>query len=571
MEDLLKKFNSAGIDQRYQQLIIDQLLWDFDEVVNVLKLKYNDEKYYFDDAEARQFHNFSGKLKLDKGKKNAFVKMLRFQFEICASIICVKHRSSGNRRFTEAHINIPRKNGKSFIIALITTYIYFCHNEFGSETIISANSSQQASLLFNTIQHMIKGNKTLKRYVKITDSRKYMYKKNMNAYLRVISSDAKNADSYAGLICILDEIHEAKNGELYDKMRTGMGIWEEPLMLTITTASSGNDPFNLEFELYNYSKDIEAGKATNEVFFYAIYEAPKGCKLDDVSAWFESNPALGNFRKFEDVKDLSLKAMQLKTREAAFRRLYLNQHVSLDGEGAINMSLWDACTAKMDLSDFKGMKFCGGLDMSSTQDITAFALVFYDEDSEKYFVYVLLFTPKDTLADRVEKDNFRYDMYVDSGDLIALSGNSIDYEEMFDLIENEIQKNELCGIEIGFDRWGAIGIRSKLEKKYTVFPMAQGAQTMSPIINDFENLLLDRKIVICDNKMLRYMAKNVVAVEDDNLNIKYSKKRSKFKIDGVIAMMMGLGRSIFNNVKPEEYDPNKYAENDFLEKLWGGN
>lgn len=551
--------------RNYKKRISDELDWSFEIVSSELKLKYDDKKYYYDKEEASKFLLFCQKLELDKGKKGEKIKLLKFQFKICSSILCVKHRLSGLRRFREAHINIPRKNGKSFIIALIVSYIYFCRNEYGSETIISANSSQQASLLFNTIHHMIKKNSTLKRYVKITDSRKYMYKKNMNAYLRVISSDAKNADSYAGFVCILDEIHEAKNGDLYDKMRTGMGIWDEPILLTITTASSGSNPHNLEFELYNYAKELDKGEIQDESFFYAIYEAKDGCDILDEEQWFESNPALGTFRKYEDLKDLAIRATRLKTREANFRRLYLNQHVALDGEGAIDITLWDNCTQDIRLEDLKGMTFCGGLDMSSTQDITAYVMVFYDDDMEKYIVYPLLFTPKNTLQERTERDDVRYDVYVKQGDLITLEGNSIDYESMFEYIEDKINENNLEVMEIGFDRWGAIGIRSKIEKKYTVFPMGQGYATMSPIINDFENLLLDEKIIIAKNQFFRWMAQNVTAVEDDAGNIKYSKKRSKNKIDGIIGMLMGLGRAIFNNTE-ETFDINKSA-NDYLDRM----
>ncbi|MCG8541236.1 MAG: terminase large subunit [Clostridia bacterium] len=551
--------------KKFKEQIEAQKNWVLEKVIRKLKDKYDNDKYYYDEEEAKKFLKFCSKLKLDKGKKGQKIKLLRFQFEICTSILCVKRKIDDLRRFREAHINIPRKNGKSFIIALIVTYLYYCHNEYGSETIIGANSTQQASLLFNTIEHMIKHNHTLNKYVKITSSRKYMYKKNMNAYLRVISSDASNADSYAGYVCILDEIHEAKNGDLYDKMRTGMGIWEEPLLLTITTASNGQNPHNLEMELYTYSKDIEKKEIEDESFFYCIYEADEKCDLLDEKQWFKSNPALGNFRKYEDLKALAIKATRIKTREASFRRLYLNQHVALDGENAININLWDKCTVDIKLEDLRGMTYCGGLDMSSTQDITAYVLVFYDDEREQYIIYPYLFTPKGTLEERKERDHLRYDVYVKQGDLIALEGTSIDYEAMFEYIEDNNVEYELEVLEIPFDRWGSVGIRSKLEKKYTVFPFGQGFRSMSPVIKDFENLLLDGKIVIADNKFLRFMATNVVAVEDDAGNVKYSKKRSKNKIDGIIAMLMGLSRAIFNNTE-EPVDLNEHL-NSYLEKM----
>jgi phage terminase large subunit-like protein len=534
-----------------KQQIANQTSGDIEAWIEELKAKYDDEKYYFDAEEARKFHRFISKLELDKGKKGQKIKLLKFQFEICASIICVKKRSNNLRRYREAHINIPRKNGKGFIIACIITYLYYCKNEFGSAILVAANTTKQASELFDTIKYMISSNKTLKKYVKIKDSRKIIEKPNMNSKLQVISSDASNADSYAGLYCILDEVHEAKNSQLYDKLRTGMGIWDEPLLITLTTASSGNDPHNLEMELYNYAKSIEKGETQNESFFYAIYEADKNCKLDDEEQWFRANPALGVFRKYEDLADLAKKAMKLKTREAAFRRFYLNQHVTLEDETAINMNLWRDCLADIKLEDLYGRSCWCGLDMSAVNDITAFVQVFYDDEQDKYIIYPHFFTPKNTIHERSERDNIRYDVHVSNKHITALDGDFINFEQLHSYIR------ELSGLfsieEIGFDRWGAIGIISALEKDFTVITMGQGGKTMAPAIADFENLLMEKRLIIANNPVLTWMASNVVA--SDTNGMKYDKKKSKNKIDGIIAMLMGLSRAVANNAIEQYQSP----------------
>ena len=553
---------------KLKELIDKQLIWDLDLTIHELKQKYDNDKYYYDEQEAKNFYTFTSKLELDKGKKGEKIKLIKFQFEVCTSIICVKRKHDNLRRFREAHINIPRKNSKSFLIALIVTYLYYCKNEFGSETIITANSRDQATLLFNTIHHMIKTNKTLNKFVKITESRKHIFKTNMNAYLRVLSSDASNADSYAGYICVIDEIHEAKNRHLYDKLKTGAGIWKEPLMLTITTASSGDDPENLEYELYSYSKDLMKGEFEDDSFFYAIYEATDKCDLMDEFEWFKANPALGTFRSYEELKNLAIRATRLKTQEAAFRRLYLNQHVALDGEGAINMDLFKKAQHVVDLDDLYGMPSWDGMDMGSTQDITAYVQTFYDADNDKYIVYPHLFTPKDTIEERSERDNIRYDVLVQNGDLIALEGRSINYMYMDDYLEVTKTKYNIITEEIGFDRWGSIGIRNKLEEKYDVMPFGQGYSSMSPAVRTFEDLLLDGRLIIAKNELFERMAKNVVAVMDDAGNIKYSKKKSKYKIDGIIAMLMSISRAVFNN-DGDQFSTQKSAEN-FLNKLGGG-
>lgn len=555
------------IEKLIENHIREQTQYDLDVLIRELRQKWDDEEYFFDEAEARKFYKFICKLDLDKGKKGQKIKPLKFQFEITTEILCVKNRITGLRRHREALLDISRKNGKGSLVSWIAVYLYFTDPAFGAEYIIVANDKTQASNLFNTIQLMIKNNKTLKKYVKITDSRKYMYRKATNSYLRVLANDGANLDSYASYVVILDEIHEYKNAAAYEKLRTGMGLWDAPLLFATTTASSGQDPNNLEMELYNYSKDIEKGEFKDDAFYYKIYEADKDCALDDIKQQLKSNPALGIFRKLKDIQDFALKALRLKTREAAFRRLYLNQHVALSGENAINIDLWDACVKSVNLEELRGMTYWGGLDMSLCQDITAYVLVFYDDESNKYIIYPLLFTPQDTILERSERDDVRYDVYVKKEELIALEGKSISVDQVIEHIEHMEDTYSIHSGEIAYDRWGAKDIRAKLEEKRTVAEMGQGYASMSPAIRDFENLLLNERLIIADNSFFRWMAQNVIAVSDDAMNIKYSKKKSKQKIDGIIAMIMGLSRAVFNT-NGGEVDVSKYAEEDFLDKLW---
>lgn len=505
-----------------------------DEAIRIQKEKWDDDLYYFDEVEARRFFKFSRRLKLDKGQKNAIIQLLFFQFEICTDILCVKRRSDGLRKHREAHINIPRKNGKSFIIALILTYLYFFKTEYGSEYIITANTSQQASLLYNSIKHFIT-NSPLKKKCVITESQRKIYRKDENSYLRVLSSDAKNADSYADLVFCMDEIHEAPDQKLYDKLKTGQGIFNEPLGITITTASSGENPHNLEMELYNYAKSIDRGEHADESFYYAIFEADENCDIMDESQWYKANPALGVFRKLEDLRNMARRATKSKTREMSFRRYFLNQHVSAEIKNAINMILWNQAVRKVDYNEIRHLMNWAGLDLSASQDITAFVQVFYDDEQDKYIIYPHLFTPKGTIHERKERDNVPYDIWVNQGHLLALDGQFINFNQLHGFIKNTDNVQELY-----FDRWGSPATQSALEEDFTLIGFGQGFRSMTPIIREFENLLIEGRLIIADNPAFNFMARNVVAVLDDAGNIKYSKGKSKNKIDGIIAMLMGL-------------------------------
>lgn len=176
-----------------------------------------------------------------------------------------------------------------------------------------------------------------------------------------------------------------------------------------------------------------ANRGSSHSFYYRIYEADKDCNVEDEAQWYKSNPALGVFRKLEDLANYAKRIRLMPLQENMFRRMFLNQHVALDHEkGAINMDLWDTCTKKVDTEDLKGWKCWGGLDLSSKNDITGFVLVFYEETTGRFIVVPYLYTPKETVAYRQHKDNNPYEYWIKKGDLIALDGKYINFDRFLD-------------------------------------------------------------------------------------------------------------------------------------------
>ena len=150
-----------------------------------------------------------------------------------------------------------------------------------------------------------------------------------------------------------------------------------------------------------------------------------------------------------------------------------------------------------------------------------------------------------------------YEYWIKKGDLIALDGKYINFDRFLD---HATELDETYRIEqIGFDQWGSQTIINRLEDRWEVIPLGQGTKTMTQVINDFENLLVDERIIIAENECFRFMAKNCIAVYDEMLGVKYSKKKSKFKIDGIIAMLMGLLLCIEEN-GIEHYNPVEYLD-----------
>ena len=524
----------------------DKQKLDLEPFLLAMSSRWDDEKYYYDIKEARNIYKYISLLKNDKGTSRTF-KVLKFQFEIISEILCVKDRENNLRRFREAHINIARKNSKSFLIGIILSYIFFCQKKiFGALFIITGNTTKQATELYNTFKSFVQSNRALSSRCKILDSTKTIIRKDNKNKLIVLSNDGGGADSYSVYAAALDEIHEYSSDDIYGKLKTGTGQWDEPLTFTITTASSGEDESNLEMQLYNMAKQLKDGKGSDETFYYKIYEATQKCEIDNYEEWFKANPALGDFRKPKDIVDFANRCKLMPLQENMFRRMFLNQHVATDHiKNAINMELWDSCTEDINIEDLKGLKCYGGLDLSSKNDVTGFILVFYRETDCKYIVVPFLFTAKETLVEREEKEGNTYSKWVKDGELIATEGRYIKFKYV---LEHIIDLDDKFNMEkLGFDRWGTPTILNVLEDEFNVVPLGQGTTTMTQAINQFENLLVDGDLIIANNSLFRFMAKNCVATYNELMEVKYSKKKSKFKIDGIVAMLMALLLAVEEN------------------------
>ena len=194
----------------------------------------------------------------------------------------------------------------------------------------------------------------------------------------------------------------------------------------------------------------------------------------------------------------------------------------------------------------KGRDCYGGLDLSSTGDITAFVLMFPPKvPEEKYIMLPFFWIPEDTIPQRVRRASVPYDVWYQQGYLMATEGNVIHYGFIEKIIE-ELGKTYHI-LEIAFDRWGAVQMTQNLEGMgFTVVPFGQGFKDMSPPTKEFYKLLMEGRIIHGGNPVMAWMAGNVVVDTDPAGNIKPTKAKSPEKIDGIVAAIKALDRCIRN-------------------------
>ena len=210
------------------------------------------------------------------------------------------------------------------------------------------------------------------------------------------------------------------------------------------------------------------------------------------------------------------------------------------------MEKWDLCSGEVGDEDLEGRVCYGGLDLSSTTDITAFVLVFPPEgDDDRYIVRPWFWIPEESMDQRVMRDHVPYDVWERKDFLKTTEGNVVHYGFIESFIEELGEKYNIR--EIAYDRWGAVQMSQNLEGMgFTVVPFGQGFKDMSPPTKELMKLVLEKRVAHGGHPVLRWMMDNVFIRKDPAGNIKPDKEKSTEKIDGAVAMIMALDRAIRN-------------------------
>jgi len=279
-----------------------------------------------------------------------------------------------------------------------------------------------------------------------------------------------------------------------------------------------------------------------------IYTLDDGDDWQDEATWVKANPNLNVSKKIDDLRRKCQRATEMPSAQYSFLRLELNIWTQSETKW-MPIEHWRQCGLPIDYSALAGRKCYGGLDLSSTLDVTAFVLVFPPQAQEDvYLVQSRFWIPEDNLQKRVHDDRVPYDVWLRGGFLNATPGNVIDYDFIFEQIERDAKTFKIE--EVAFDRWGAARVVQVLQAKgLTCVEFGQGYASMSPPMKELERLVMSHKIAHGNNPVMNWMADNVVAGMDPAGNIKPDKEKSREKIDGIVGLLMGLDRAMRRNMQ----------------------
>ena len=451
-------------------------------------------------------------------------------------------KPNGYRQFNTAYIEIPKKQGKSELAAAVALLLTCGDGEERAEVYGCAADRQQAAIVFDVAADMVRMCPALSKRVKILASQKRLIYTPTNSFYQVLSAEAYSKHGFNIHGVVFDELHTQPNRKLFDVMTKGSGDARmQPLYFLITTA--GTDTHSICYETHQKAKDIIEGRKIDPTFYPVIYGADESDDWTDPKVWKKANPSLDITVGIDKVKAACDSAKQNPGEENAFRQLRLNQWVK-QAVRWMPMEKWDKCAFAVDEDELEGRVCYGGLDLSSTTDITAFVLVFPPLDNEdKYIILPYFWIPEDNLTLRVNRDHVPYDVWERHGYLQTTEGNVVHYGFIEQFIERLGERFNIR--EIAFDRWGAVQMVQNLEGMgFTVVPFGQGFKDMSPPTKELMKLVLEQKIAHGGHPVLRWNMDNIYIRTDPAGNIKADKEKSTEKIDGAVATIMALDRAI---------------------------
>ena len=451
-------------------------------------------------------------------------------------------KPNGYRQFNTAYVEIPKKNGKSELAAAIALLLCCGDGEQRAEIYGCAADRGQATIVFDVAADMVRMCPALNRRCKILASQKRIIYLPTNSFYQVLSAEAYSKHGFNIHGVVFDELHTQPNRKLFDVMTKGSGDARmQPLYFLITTA--GTDTNSICYETHQKAVDILEGRKIDTTFYPVIYGAGADEDWTDPRVWKNSNPSLGETIGIDKVEAACESAKQNPAEENSFRQLRLNQWVKQTVRW-MPMEKWDACSFPVSERELEGRVCYGGLDLSSTTDLTSFVLVFPPEDDEgKYEILPYYWVPEETLDLRVRRDHVPYDVWERQGYIRTTEGNVVHYGFIEKFIEELGTRFNIR--EIAFDRWGATQMVQNLEDMgFTVVPFGQGFGSMSSPTKELFKLTLERRLAHGGHPVLRWNVDNVTIRTDPAGNIKMDKAKSTEKIDGAIATVMALDRAI---------------------------
>lgn len=529
---------------------------------------------YFDPDAAAHIVEFFSYLHHSKGKwAGTPIKLEPWQQFGLWCLFGWKREETGLRRFRTAYESVARKNGKSTKNSGIGLYGLTADGELGAEIYAAATKRDQARIIHGEAVRMRSASPFLRKLVGAVKDNLHVIE--TNSKFEPLGKDKDTLDGLNVHFALIDELHAHKDRGIYDLLDTATSAREQPLIYSITTAGVDKSPRSICWEQHKYGLQILDGfdkpdGLKDDTFFAYIFTLDQDDDPFDETVWVKANPNLGVSVNIDDLRRKALKAKESPAALNTFLRLHMN--VWTDAFTIwVPLDRWDACAQSYTEEDLEGEDCFGGLDLSSTRDVAAMALVFPREEIEeivnpleegegepeiveslvvKYRTLFRFWVPEVMAETRSRRDQVMYQNWIQQGWMRATEGDVCDYDVIRRDINEDFERFNIR--QIAVDRWNSTQLVTQLQGDgLTVVPFGQGFASMNAPTKEVEKLILSRHIEHNSNPVIRWMLGNVAIKHDPAGNQKPDKEKSVEKIDGVVALIMAIGTAM---VQPPEQE-----------------
>ena len=482
-------------------------------------------------------------IKGDWAKRKELISLTDWQCFFISSIFGWK-RGDGSRRFREAYLEIPRKNGKSSMGSGIGLYLFSADEEHGAEVYSGSTTEKQSWEVFGPARLMAqKADGYADHYEVTINARSLAIVGTACRFEPLIGKPGDGASPHGAII---DEFHEHETPDLYDTMITGMGARKQPLLLIITTAGT-----NLSSPCYDKRDQVVKvlqKTFVNEELFGLIYTIDDKDDWTLYENWIKANPNYG-VSVYEDyLMSRHAESIQRASRQNILRCKHLNQWVNV-GQAFFNIFDWDLCKDEsLKESRFKGMPCWIGIDLASKIDVAAKVKVF--KEGDEFYIFGDYYLPEDAAQGQ---NRVHYTTWNKQGFIKFTDGARID----IDMIEEDLEADaKMFDVrEVPHDPWGAPQfIQHMLVKKLPMVEIPQTVGFMSEPMKELDALIRSKKIHHNGDPVLRWMISNTMGKYDKKDNVYPYKDKEENKIDGVVALIMAIGRAMVSKKKVSKYE-----------------
>lgn len=447
----------------------------------------------------------------------------------------------GNRKYRESILIVGKKNGKSLLASIVGLYMLTADGEMGPEVYAVATKKDQSKIIWLESKRMVRKSPALSKRVRSlvaeldTDFNDGVFKP--------LASDSDTLDGLNIHCVLMDEIHQWKQGKaLYDIMADGVSAREQPLVyITSTAGTIREDIYDQKYDeaemVINGYDDPEGYK--DEHFIAFIYEIDNRKEWTDESCWEKANPGLGTIKNKQTLKDKVEKAKKnpLLVKNLLCKEFNIRETSSeawLTFEQANN-------TETFSVEDLKPRYGVGGVDLSSTTDLTAAKVLFKIPESEKIYTLSMYWIPEDLVEKRITEDKIPYDIWIEKGYVRTCKGNKISYKDVKAWFVEIQEKYDIYINMIGYDSWSAAYFVEDMQEyfgKAAMIPIIQGKKTLSQPMKNLGADLENNLIVYNNNPVDKWCLCNTAVDIDRNDNIQPIKtSKPRRRIDGTAALL----------------------------------